>query len=283
MGLRVSRLGYELPAPLSRPVVLPDGTGLVVAGGLTAASNTAAAVLRIDLSAGRIVADGSLAVPVHDAAGAVLGGRELVFGGGAATSVATVQALDAGVPSRLVGTLPEPRSDLVAAAMDGQAYLLGGYTGRAWLASVLATGDGTTFRTVATLPVPVRYPALVATPGALWVVGGETASGAQTGLIQRVTLPTGQASVVGRLAEPLAHAVGFALAGRVYVAGGLRGRSRTSAILAIDPTGATGHVVAQLPMALSDCGVATAGGVVYLVGGEAPRPVATVIEIQPGA
>ena len=53
--------------------------------------------------------------PFHDAAGAVLGHRLLVFGGGAASSTSAVQSFDLSTHrGRLAGHLPRPISDLSA-------------------------------------------------------------------------------------------------------------------------------------------------------------------------
>jgi len=278
--LSAARLAVTLPAALSRPVVFAAPGGLLVAGGLTTGQRTTAAVLRVDLAGAKVSPDGALARPVHDAAGATVAGQDLVFGGGTAASVATVQALVPGAPGRVVGQLPQARSDLVAAATGGAAYLLGGYTGVAFSPAVLRTTDGVSFTVVATLPVPVRYPALIATPTALWLAGGELPGGRATDVVQRVDLATGTAVVAGRLPGPLAHAAGFALAGGLYLAGGGTGGRPGAAILRLDPATGTAAATGSLPLALSDAGVAVSGTAAYLVGGETPQLLTSIIEIK---
>ena len=67
--------------------------------------------MRIDLATGRTVRLPSLAVPVHDVAGGLLGGCPAVVGGGNATEQDVVQTL-AGGAWHVSGHLPTPRSDL---------------------------------------------------------------------------------------------------------------------------------------------------------------------------
>ncbi len=86
---------YQLPSGLAREVVLPAGPDLLLAGGLTRGSTSTAAVRRLNPSTGGTVRLGRLTVPTHDAAGATLGGRAYVFGGGEQSSTATVQEITA--------------------------------------------------------------------------------------------------------------------------------------------------------------------------------------------
>ena len=189
-----------------------------------------------------------LAVPTHDAAGATVGGRTFVFGGGEQASVATVQqvtgpaararaATTPGSPT-VTGRLPRPRSDLTAVTQGGTTYLLGGYDGTTYDATVLATTDGRRFTVAARLPVPVRYPAVAVLGRQIWVFGGQTSHGI-TNDIQRISLPSagpgapaGRGGVAvpvararrlrwpGTCREPTTAAAAFTLGGAVYVAGG---------------------------------------------------------------
>ena len=270
----------RLPAPVSRPVALADGTGVLVAGGLTAAGTTTATVLRIDLTTGRASTVGTLARPVHDAAGAVLGGRPLLFGGGTSTLTSDVQAVAPGAGVRVVGHLPRPRADLVATTSGANAYVLGGYDGSVALATVLRTADGTTFVPFATLSLTVRYPAVAVSDGALWVFGGEH-DGTATAVVQRVDLATGATTVAGHLPSPLAHAGAFTLGGSVFIAGGRHGSSATAEVLRFDPTGRRFSAAGSLPGPRSDFGVAVSGETAYLIGGEDPRTLASVVAVTP--
>ena len=159
---------WILPSPLSRAVALPAGNRIRLFGGLGPANSTTGAVVDVDPATGRDAPVGSLVDPVHDAAGAVIGGGQVVFGGGSSTVVAAVQSLGDQQGSAVTrrGALPAPRADLATATVGGRAILVGGYDGAAFSADVLATTDGTSFEVLAQLPQPVRYPA---------VVGGRTA------------------------------------------------------------------------------------------------------------
>lgn len=278
--LDARRLPVTLPVPLSDCVLFVDGTGLLVAGGLTAKDSSSDTVLRVDPGAGQVRSVGRLVAPVHDAAGFTLAGADLLLGGGTGASVATVQLIRPGLAGQVLGALPEPRSDLVATTVDGVGYVLGGYTGSRMLASVLRTTDGRAYQSVASIAVPVRYPALAASDGVLWLFGGTTGDGRTTDVVQRVDLNSGTAQVVGHLPVPVSHAAGFALGTAVYLAGGRTASgTRTDAIWRIAPDG-TATRVGTLPAALSDAGVAVSGGSAYLVGGLAPTTVGQIVEIR---
>ncbi len=273
-------LPWRLPRPISRPVVLAQSGSLVLAGGLSAAQTSLASVFRLDPSSGALTPDGSLARPLHDAAGAVVGHASYVFGGGAATTVATVQRLAPGGTAAVSGALPQPRSDLVAAAVGGRAVVLGGYDGNTTTPTVLTTSDGSHFTTVAKLPVGVRYPAVAAVGDKVYLFGGEHA-GSQTDVVQMVDVGKGTAQVVGHLPAPLSHASAGTLPGGVVaIAGGRTGSTTTSQVLVFHP--ATGQVAAQasLPKAVADAGSAVLDGSLWLVGGETPATVADVQKIS---
>ncbi|HEY3951910.1 MAG TPA: hypothetical protein VGM53_00915 [Streptosporangiaceae bacterium] len=321
---------YQLPAPITRAVVLPQpgpsgtqsgaGQGLLIAGGLTTQSTTTNAVALLDPVTGQTERAGRLAVPTHDAGGAVLGGKPFVFGGGSVASIDTVQSgtgqsgtgqsgtAQSGMGRSWVtaGRLPGVRSDLDAVTVGSRAYLVGGYDGSSWDADVLATRDGTRFTVAAHLPVPVRYPAVAALGSRIWVFGGQTPSGI-TDVIQQIDTATGRASVAGRLPRPTAHATGFTLGGRIFVAGGqtaatAAGKSGTaSASAALSTSGAVlefrpppgqatrgGSIVtaARLPVPVANGAAAVLGGTGYLVGGDqngTPVPAVTTFRLVPAA
>lgn len=279
--LRARTATARLPAPLARPVVLPDKANLTVLGGLDAADQSTARVLGFDPNTGTVTVRGHLARATHDAAGAVLGGRDVVFGGGTVASTPTVQDWRAGPGGTVIGHLPTPRSDLSAVTVGGTAYLVGGYTGSRWSPTVLATRDGTRFRVVAHLPVPVRYAAVAASAGRIVVAGGVNRDGKDVRAVQEVNLATGRAAVVGRLPRPLAYAAALALGGRVYVAGGQDGAAVTDRVWAV--TVATGRVTVagRLPTPVADAGAATIGATGYLIGGtNGTTTLTTVITLR---
>ena len=303
-SLAISPAAYQLPAGLAREVVLAHGPDLLIAGGLTAQATSSTAVSLLDPVTGSTVPAGRLAAATHDAAGATLGGRDFIFGGGDQASTATVQALSGNRPATVAGQLPGPRSDLAAVTADGTAYLLGGYDGAGYDASVLATTDGRHFRTVARLPVPVRYPAVAALGRQIWVFGGQTPAGL-TSDIQRISLPgagagAARAVVAGHLPRPAAAGAAFALGGALYVAGGqvtgappagqatvpAAGAVTTGLVLRYRPGQPTATVAGTLPVPVSNAAVTVLSGTAFLIGGDDgthPVPSVTMLRLAPAA
>lgn len=286
-------LAARLPSPLSREAAFALGHGdVLLLGGLTATDTSSNSVAIFDTATGTVSTVGTLSAPTHDAGAAVGGRMALLFGGGQATSVATVQEFPtAGVVARgavtpavahVVGELPGPRSDDVAVAIGATDYVVGGYDGTVGEPSVLATTDGRTFHTVATLPVPVRYPAIAALHGLLYVLGGEAVTGPQAGQpvddVQVIDPARHTAHLAGNLSLPIEGAAAAVLDGRIYLAGGdaNSGQDATSAgtpltvstVWRYDPRRGTTTVVAHLPVAVSHAGVAVSGATAWLVGGE---------------
>jgi Kelch motif len=270
---------FTLPGAVSRPTVFAEGEGLLVVGGLTAADTTTQAILRVALPGGAVTPAGRLPVGVHDAAGAVVNDRDLVFGGGSTAVTSAVQDVTPGSAPRLISHLPQPRADLVAVS-DGRAgYVLGGFDGTQGSTTILRTRDGRTFSVAGTLPVSVRYPAVAVSAGAIWLFGGEH-DGKQIADVQRIDLATGRGRVVGHLPNPLAHAGAFTLGGAVFVAGGRVGGRPTDKVMRFDPANVRFTAAGHLPAGRSDFGVAVVGGTAYLVGGESPESVDTVIQVR---
>ena len=271
----------HLPVGVSRTVLLASGGRLLALGGLAAGDTTTARIWSIDTARGAARQVGRLAAAVHDASGAVLGGRALVFGGGAATTVSVVQAWD-GRRTTTVGSLPQPRSDSAAATIGTTAYVVGGFTGQAMARDVLATTDGRAFRVIGRLRIGVRYPAVAAVGRFVYIVGGElattegTLAGGQTDAVQRVDPATGAVRVIGHLGRRLGHATAFALGGRLFVAGGRRGATATADVVEVNLQNGTARRVGRLPRAMSDAAAAVVGSVAWLVGGETSGPSAPV-------
>ncbi len=270
---------WQLQAPLSRAVVLSQGRALLIAGGLQEGGQSTAGVFRVDPTSGDPTFLGSLPHPGHDAAGAVLQGRVLVFGGGEAQSIAAVQSFSPRSGAQVAGRLPAPRSDLTGVTLGNRAYLVGGYDGIRLAPDVLETADGSHFRVVTQIPVPVRYGAAAGLHGRLVVFGGQTGSG-DTSAIQEVNVGTRRASVVGHLPVPLSHASAVVLGEVIYVLGGRTNRVASRRIWSFDQRSGRVRLAGLLPMALSDAGVTTVGETAYLIGGEgAAGPTTSVIEL----
>jgi hypothetical protein len=259
----------KLPTALSRLVAIPTTGRVLLLGGLDAKNQTTAAISAFDPTTATVTPLGTLALPVHDAGGGMLGSNAALVGGGAATSIDAVQTLAPNSAHAVVaGHLPQPRSDDTVAVGNGTLYVVGGYTGTTELPEVLATNDAVTFRTFANLPRTVRYAAASVVGNSLWVLGGEH-NGIAIDDIQKIDLGTGLATVAGHLPHPLAHAAAANLNGALLLIGGTDGQNHQNTIYTIDTSTATATIAGSLPIATSDMGVAVSGDSAYVFGGEA--------------
>jgi hypothetical protein len=279
-SLTIATASWRLPSPLSRMVALAaPGGGIELLGGLLNGDHSSAQVQHVTLPGGVVTPDGTLAVGVHDSAGAVVGSGMFVYAGGAASEVAVVQRAVTGGTAVTAGALPQRRSDLVVATVGDQVVVLGGYDGTRTLADVLVSRAGAPFSVLAKLPVPVRYPAFVVRGHTVLLYGGDV-DRKPTDVIQRVDLSTGRATVAGHLPHPIGHAAAVVLGGAVWLAGGTT-PSGTSASIYRSTDGVTFRAAGALPGPRSDEGVVVVGGVAYLIGGETPTRTATVVTLSP--
>ncbi len=262
-------LPWALHRPLSREVVLPQpGTrGLVVLGGLESGDASTAAVALLDTRNGVLSPHGTLIHATHDAAGAALGARRLVIGGGTTAPASSIQ-IQTGTGVASGGALAGPRADAGAVTIGRSVYLVGGYDGSAMSPEVLATTDGRRYRNVAALPVPVRYPALAVLGSSIYVFGGLLANGHPSASVQRVDPRARTARVVGRLPRPIDSAAAGVLNGTIYLAGGRTSAGPTGAIYAFEPTGAKFLLAGSLRVPVANAGAAVTGPRLWIVGGE---------------
>ncbi len=303
-------LPWHLPAPVSREVVVPAaGRRLIVLGGLVAGDISVNGVYAVHAATGAVRRIGALAVPLHDAAAAVIGRRAVVFGGGSTATVATVQAF--AVPGRrganpaATGTsgrpMPVPRSDAAAVTIGATTYLVGGYDGAHPDASVLATTDGRRFAAVATLRVPVRYPAVAAVGNQIYVFG-------PVNTIQVIDPARHASAVIGHLPVPLAGAAAVTLHGEMFVAGGestvaqpaVRGLGTTqlspaelaagaavsqphtstvSTVWAYSPAAKRLLVAGRLQVPVSHAAIAATGSTAWIVGGESNGALVSSVQV----
>jgi len=276
-------LPWQLRAPLSREVVLPRGKhGLLVLGGLQAYGSSTNGVSLLDTRNGVLSQHGTLLQATHDAAGATLGARTLVIGGGTTAPAGGTQ-IQTGTKVGEGASLTPARADAGAVTIGRTVYVVGGYDGSAMDREVVSTTDGHRYRAVAPLPVPVRYPALAVLGSRIYVFGGLGANGHPTAAVQLVEPAKRTARVVGRLPVPLDGAAAGVLGGTIYLAGGHKASGLTQAIYAFEPHGGTFLRAGSLRVATANGGAAVSDGRLWIVGGETAggAPTANVQMVIP--
>ncbi len=222
---------------------------------------------------------------MHDAAGALVAGMPMVFGGGNSTETAAVQAFAPDGSSRVVGRLPIPRSDLAAATIGAQTFLVGGYDGSS-IRALRARDDGRrdASRCSATCRYRCGIPAVAALGSDVYVIGGSTASGAVR-TVQVLDSTTGITRTLGDLPQSLSDAVAATVGGRVYVFGGEWGGRPSAQVWRLEVGSASAPGVSLTPVAtlatpVVDAAVAVLGDRAYLVGGESPAMLSTVSVLE---
>lgn len=276
--MRATTLPARLATGLSRAVAIVVADRIQVYGGFASTGLTTGEILAFDPATGQVSATGSLAVPVHDAAGVAIGGGVTIFGGGSGAPTAVVQRVDVQGHAQLVGNLPTPRADLSAVAIGDSTFVLGGGASGRLPAEILATVDGIQFRVVGMLQTAVRYAAVAETAGRIYLIGGAGAAG-ETADMQRFDPTTGDVELIGQMPNPISHASAMVLNGRLFVVGGRSAGIAQDGIWQVDPvTGAT-RLVGHLPQPTSDLMLAAVGGVGYAIGGETDSPIAAIVEI----
>jgi hypothetical protein len=277
-------LPWQLRAPLSREVVLPrpGSRGLLVLGGLQSGGSSTNGVALLDTRNGVLSPHGTLLQSTHDAAGAALGTRALVIGGGTTAPTASSQ-IQTGTRVAQGGSLTPARADGGAVTIGRTVYVVGGYDGSAMDREVLSTTDGRHYSPVAPLPVPVRYPALAALGSRIYVFGGLGANGHPTAAVQLVDPGARTARVVGHMPVPIDGAAAGVLGGTVYLAGGHKAAGLTEAIYAFEPSTGAFLRAGSLRVPTAYGGSAVSGGRLWIVGGETAsgQPTANVQMVIP--
>jgi outer membrane protein assembly factor BamB len=277
-------LPWRLRAPLSREVVLPRaGTrGLVVLGGLASDGSSSDGIALLDPHDGALSPHGALLQATHDAAGAALGARVLIIGGGTTAPSGSTQ-IETGTHVAEGRSLVPARADAGAVTIGRTAYVVGGYDGAAMDREVVATTDGRSYRAVTALPVPIRYPAVAALGSRIYVFGGLGANGKPSAAVQLVDPAQRTARVVGRLPVALSGAAAGVLGGTIYLAGGRTAAGPKKAIYAFEPRGRSFLRAGSLRVAAAYAGATVTRGRLWIVGGEnaSGRPTTSVQVVIP--
>lgn len=284
-GVGAALTPWRLPAPLYRTVAVVSDGKIYVLGGHDSAGGTVSVVYSFGPATGRSALAGTLALPTHGSAAALVGGKILVFGGASAYVDNTVQQF---VPvehsAKVVGYLPGARADTTAATVGDETVLVGGFDGYGPQSAVWAATKGTDFRVLAHLPQPVRYPAVGVLGPDVYVFGGLIYGGEYNGDftndVQVVDVPAGTARIAGHLPMPLAHAMGAKLGGNLYVIGGSAPWGPSAQVLEFHPAGGVATLAGKLPEPVTDAAVASIGPTAYVLGGiSANGPVASILSV----
>jgi hypothetical protein len=267
-ALRIAHTTYSLPAPVQREVAVTDGSTVYLAGGLDSSDASVGGVFSLDARTGDVTSLGSTPNVFHDAAGAMIGGKLVIFGGGSSAGTDDVQAFDPTTKTAsVIGHLPVPLSDLSAAVVGQTVYLVGGYDGNTPRAEIYATTDGRRFRTIAALPLGLRYAAVTAVGATVVIAGGQTATG-QSDEVFALDTTTGALSRLGTLNAPVSEASGFTLGNTAYIAGGRDTAGLAVAtVTAIDLSSGAIGPAGRLPRPVADAPAVAAADGVLLIGG----------------
>ena len=264
-------------------MLVAGGSELTILGGLDATKLSTNAIVRANTATGANQSAGTLSEAVHDSAGVRVGNNILVIGGGGPSEngTADVQLVSPDGQTSVVGKMPQPRSDHVAATVGGKVYVLGGYDGTNIVGAVVATTDGISFANVGSLPVPVRYPAVAVLRKAIYLFGGvANTNGTDTAAIQRLDTTTGHVDIVGQLPTTLSHASAVVLDNNAYLLGGyINSVQLSDQILRFESSTGAVTPAGHLQEPNSDAAAVVVNGVGYLVGGKstAGNPLTTVL------
>jgi DNA-binding beta-propeller fold protein YncE len=280
--LRVgSRDAGSLSAPIQDAAIVTFRRRILLLGGLNSADTSTADVRTI--AGGRVRTIGRLPSVFHDGAAVRIGSAIYEFGGGdGIRQLDQVLRVDPTTGTAIrAGSLPAPSSDHAAAVLAGQAYIVGGYTGRSWLNTIVGWRPGKSARVVARLPTPLRYAAVAAAQGKIVVAGGSLPNGDVSRAVYIFDPTSGELHRVGSLPAATTHAGAAVLDKRVLVIGGRSARANTptSTIVAIDPESGRIRVAGHLRRPVSDAAVTTLGRTVVVAGGRDRSTVAQLTSL----
>ena len=271
-----SRAAGSLAAPIQDAAIATVGRRLLLLGGLDSADTSTADVRRI--VGGRARTIGRVPGVFHDGAALRIGSSVYEFGGGdGVRQLAQILRVDPTTGKAVrVGSLPAPSSDHAAAVIAGEAYIVGGYTGRSWLDSIVGWRPGRSARVIARLPTPLRYAAVTAAQGTVVIAGGSLPNGDASRAVYIFDPGKRELRRLGSLPAPTTHAGAATLGNRALVIGGRSAQSDTptSRIVAIDPASGRIRVAGRLPYPVSDAAASNLGRTVVVAGGRGRATVA---------
>jgi hypothetical protein len=203
------------------------------------------------------------------------GGRQAAPPGGArgtgpaASGPSATGPPASGIAWRTLAAAPSQRTEVTAAAVGDDIYLVGGFRADGATLStveVLQAASGR-WRRGPDLPVAVNHAMAATVDGAVHVFGGNTAEGKPSAAAFR--LDGGGWRRLADLPEGRVAGTAVAAGGKVYLAGGLGPDGLARAMLVYDPGSDRWSAAPGPPTPREHLGGAAAGGRVYTVGGRA--------------
>jgi hypothetical protein len=186
-----------------------------------------------------------------------------------AAAPASTAALAEGLAWRQLPAAPTERTEVTAAAVGGEVYLVGGYRrdgATVPTVEVFQPASGR-WRRAPDLPVAVNHAMAATVGGAVHVFGGNTAEGKPSAAAFRFA--DGGWRRLADLPEARVAGTAVAVGGKVYLAGGLGPGGLARAMLVYDPAADRWSVAPGPPTPREHLGGAGADGRVYTVGGRA--------------
>ena len=254
------------------PQAQDAAAGGVVGNTLYVVGDSSAATLGYRLGSNTWVAPETLAPRPHQAAGhasAVFSDTLFLFGGNDAAATLLQRYAPVG-NSWITETMPLALSDASALAINDAIYLVGGTANATATTTTLRYDPATTTWTpLADLPAP-RSGALLASAGnLLWAFGGRDAADQPTSTVYMYDPATDSWSTAATTLPTPRSDGGNAifLAGRFYVLSGQTASGLVRQVDIYDPATDEWTQGADIPSTRRDTLVVSAGGMIYVVGG----------------
>lgn len=216
-------------------------------------------------------------MPIEETAAGAADGKLYVMGGfnAAGASLGDVYVFD-GTSWQSGPGLSLPLDHASAATLDGRLYIAGGHSNGRDSARVFRL-DGSAWTEVAAMRYARGGHALVADQGKLYAIGGNT-SAANVAPVEAYDPQSNAWTVISSMPVPRNHVAGFAVGGKVCVAGGRY--PTTARVDCLDVTTRTWSRMPDLPRPTSGGGATSfVGGAIVVAGGQNAGETAIVDQL----
>jgi N-acetylneuraminic acid mutarotase len=204
---------------------------------------------------------------------------------GVVLSLATVGAWAQGSWTTDGPLLPTPRSEIGAAVVDGQLYVVGGGIGAAQMANEVLDLASGQWRSGTAMPRGLNHHGVATLNGRVYVFGGSDENGRPTNAALEYDPPSNSWRALKDLPTPRSSPGVAALNGVLYVVGGITARN-TPVVEMFDPATETWTTGPALGVARDHFVLVESGGRLFAIGGRIgnfARNVDTVEILEPGA